>query len=169
MSKRSTAIAIMTANSDRPMDEVCQLIAEGFSGTLAEAKSFYKWIVKNGKAPGAVAEASKRGRKAAISLAPLPMPPVVDLAAAEAPAPAKKASKAMKAASAPEKSPEEIERIKAANLKRLKEVSAKAAKRPASRKAKVAEEVEAPATFMAEADPFASPASLSMDEVAALV
>jgi hypothetical protein len=62
---------------------------------------------------------------------------------------------------APTKSPEEIERIKAANMERMKSVLAKT--KQSVRK----EDADAPA--FGETDAFAAPAFLTKDEVSALV
>lgn len=54
VSKRATAIAIMAENHDKPMAEVCDLIAAANGLTSAAARSYYKWIVENKMAPGTV-------------------------------------------------------------------------------------------------------------------
>ena len=53
-SKRQVAIEIMTANADKPMIEVLQLIAEANSITVTAARSYYKYLVANNMAPGKV-------------------------------------------------------------------------------------------------------------------
>ena len=54
MSKRNDAIEVMKANAKLPMADVVKLIADKIGVTDANAKSYYKWIVANGKAPGEV-------------------------------------------------------------------------------------------------------------------
>jgi hypothetical protein len=64
-SKRQNAIEIMSANSDKPMSAVLPLIAAANGITDAAARSYYKWIVENGMAPGVVD--STRTVKAAVA------------------------------------------------------------------------------------------------------
>jgi len=52
MSMRQNAIDVMRANPDSPMDDVLPLIAETNQFSIGEARSYYKWIVRNGRAPG---------------------------------------------------------------------------------------------------------------------
>jgi hypothetical protein len=51
-SMRQTAIDVMSANPDRPMNEVLALIAEANNFSIGKALTFYRWVVKNGRAPG---------------------------------------------------------------------------------------------------------------------
>ena len=64
MSKRDTAINIMKANEGKPMNEVVELIAKDIGVTVANAKSYYRWIVANGRAPGLVEKTTKAAPKA---------------------------------------------------------------------------------------------------------
>lgn len=54
VTKRGTVIAIMTANPDKPMADVLKLITEAIGVNATAARSYYSWIVENGKAPGKV-------------------------------------------------------------------------------------------------------------------
>ena len=63
MSKRNDAIFIMTENATLPMADVVKLIAEKIGVTEANAKSYYRWIVANGKAPGTVEKTARADRK----------------------------------------------------------------------------------------------------------
>ena len=51
LTKRALAIDVMKANSDKPMEVVVDLIARANQITLNAARSYYKWIGKNGLAP----------------------------------------------------------------------------------------------------------------------
>jgi hypothetical protein len=105
MSKRSTAIAIMTEFAGDPVDTVIAKIALANEIDEKAAKSYYAWIVKNELAPG------ETGGKAKAKSAPSPkaVKATVKRMAAEVIAKAKPDA--------------EIAKIKAANLARLKAVS----------------------------------------------
>lgn len=143
-SKRQIAIDLMNSNTDKPMAEVIALIAAANSLSNGAARSYYVYLAENGFATGTV-DRSKA--------------PAAPKAEKEPKAPKEKVAKAKKDP-ANEKSSEEIEKIKAANMARLKEVHGRY-KQKVSKKAGEAETVEA--------DPFAAPASMTMDEVTALV
>lgn len=165
-SKRAIAIEIMNANVKLPMAEVIQLIAKANDLTPGAARSYYTGLVKMGLAQGKI-EDSVRAPKAKAEK-PAKAPKTVSIqsvmkkvgkayAEKKAAAPKTKAE-AVKAIT---KSPEEIERIKAANLARMKSVMAR-----------VKQEVRKPDTdevSFSETDAFAAPAFLSKDEVTALV
>jgi len=66
LTKRALAIDIMKANSEKPMEAVVDLIARANQITLNAARSYYKWIGKNGLAPAnaeGIAEATDPNRK----------------------------------------------------------------------------------------------------------
>ena len=65
MSKRADAIFIMNENASLPMADVVKLIAERIGVTEANAKSYYKWIVANGKAPGVVQKTERAAKVSA--------------------------------------------------------------------------------------------------------
>lgn len=146
-SKRQIAIDLMNSNADKPMAEVIALIAAANSLSNGAARSYYVYLAENGYATGTV-DRSKA--------------PAAPKAEKEPKAPKEKVAKAPKAKKDPanEKSAEEIEKIKTANMARLKEVHGRY-------KQKVAK--KAGETEIVEADPFAAPASMTMDEVTALV
>ena len=62
MSKRNQAIEIMNANASAPMGDVVKLIAKKIGVTEANARSYYRWIVANGKAKGTVEKATKKAK-----------------------------------------------------------------------------------------------------------
>ena len=62
MSKRNQAIEIMNANATAPMGDVVKLIAKKIGVTEANARSYYRWIVANGKAKGTVEKATKKAK-----------------------------------------------------------------------------------------------------------
>lgn len=117
MSKRSDAIAVMVANSTKPMSEVVVLIAETINVTVANAKSYYRYIVEHKLAPGKV-------EKSARVVSDKKLEKRVKLEQREYKAKAK--AKITKEVSAKSLLPDsEVAKIKAANLARMKEVSSK--------------------------------------------
>ncbi len=146
--KSAAAIAVMEKMADKPMEKVVPKIAEAAGLDMDKAKHYYVLFVRKGLAPGIV---PMTVRQKAVSKVK---------AAKNAEKIAAKIVKAVKP-EAPKKSAEEIEKIKAANMARMKAVLAKT--KQTVRK----EDAEAP--VFAEADPFASPAFLSKEEVNALV
>lgn len=56
LTKRALAIDVMKANQDKQMDVVVDLIARANQITHNAARSYYKWIVNNGLAPGVIVE-----------------------------------------------------------------------------------------------------------------
>lgn len=151
-SKRAIAIEIMNSNAKLPMSEVLPLIAKANGIDVGAARSYYVYIVKNGMAKGKVEDKPKAEK--APKAAKTPKEKAVKRMVKET---VKKASKP----TAPVKSAEEIEKIKAANLARMKAVLGKVKQNvPAA---------DSEAVAFAETDPFASPAFLTKDEVEALV
>lgn len=144
-SKRQVAMDIMAANVGKSMTDVLPMIADANNITVAAARSYYVWIVKNTDIPGVI-EVKTRAPKAR-------EPKAVKTKAA-AVAKIKSDKKPVET-----KSPAEIDKIKAANLARIKAVAKKFnANKP-----------EAEVVNQEEHDPFASPAFLTKDEVTALV
>ncbi len=149
LTKTSVTLSVMAANEGKPMAEVVALIvvaqhAAGFTDVGAErADGAYRWAVKNAKAPGLIPERRKAEPKVKVEK-PVKQP--------------KPVAEAKPKAEKPAKSPEEIERIKAANLARLKQVHAK-----------VKQNVKRDEVEVIEADPFLAPVVLTRDEVTALV
>lgn len=119
MSKRSTAIAIMTEFAGDPADSVIAKISLANEIDVKAAKAYYAWIVKNELAPGETAGKAK----AKSTPSPKAVKATVKRMAAEVVAKAKPKSKQVKAESLLPDS--EIAKIKAANLARLKAVSAR--------------------------------------------
>ena len=153
-SKRQIAIDIMNANADKSMAEVMAMISEANNIPLSAARGYYKYLCEQGMAAGKV---EKIARQKAVSVAHVDgepnkfkvTPAVVKTVKRVASETAKKAET---------KTPEEIEKIKAANLARLKKVHAK-----------VKQNVKREENEVIEADPFSAPVALTMDEVNALV
>lgn len=151
-SKRAIAIEIMNSNSKLPMSEVIPLIAKANDLSPGAARSYYTGLVKMGLAKGKIEESVKAPKaKKEISAKKA-------LKAAGLKATVRTKAEAVKAVT---KSPEEIERIKAANLARMKSVLGKV------KQTVKAEDADAP--VFAETDTFAAPAFLTKDEVTALV
>lgn len=158
VTKTSVTLSVMAANGDKPMADVVALIlkaqhAAGFSDvTLKICEGAYRWAVRKSVAPGVVPEKAPKAARA----------PKASKAKTKAQALAVvKAVKAASKSTAPTKSPEEIERIRSANMARLREVGA--------RFQQTARKPEAEAATVDRHDPFAAPAFLTKDELKALV
>jgi hypothetical protein len=158
VTKTSITLSVMTANGDKPMDKVVALIVKaqhkaGFLDVTDKiAAGAYRWAVNKGMAPGAAparAAAPKTAKEKAVKRM------VKEVVAKAAP---KAKAAAVKSVT---KSPEDIERIKAANMERMKSVLART-------KQSVRNESTDEVSF-GETDTFAAPAFLSKDEVTALV
>lgn len=154
-SKRAIAIEIMNSNSKLPMSEVIPLIAKANDLSPGAARSYYTGLVKMGLAKGKIEE-SVKAPKAAKAKKEISAKKALKAAGLKATVRTK--AEAVKAVT---KSPEEIERIKAANLARMKSVLGKV------KQTVKAEDADAP--MFAETDAFAAPAFLTKDEVTALV
>lgn len=155
-SKRQIAIEIMNANVDKSMAEVMVLISEANGIPLGAARGYYKYLCEQGMAAGKV---EKIARQKAVTVAAVDgeankfkVTPAVTKTVKRV------ASETAKKVKAETKSPEEIEKIKAANLARLKQVHAK-----------VKQNVKKDEVETVETDSFAAPVALTMDEVNALV
>lgn len=158
VTKTSVTLSVMTANGDKPMDAVVALIVKaqhkaGFVDVTDKiAAGAYRWAVNKGLAPGELPGRKVAAPKTAKEKAVKRM--VKETVA-------KTVRTKAEAVKAVTKSPEEIERIKAANMARMKSVLGKV--KQTVRK----EDADAPA--FAETDSFAAPAFLTKDEVTALV
>ena len=157
MSKRAQAISIINANAKLTVSEVVALIATTINVTEANAKSYYRWIIKHKLAPACKDEPTQSKAKPKLAKAK----------------PTK--TKQVKAETLlPEV---EIERIRAANLARIKEVAARKKYKNVARPSKstgvpnfdadtARAEVEA---LDAELSSFVAPKFLSKAQVKALV
>lgn len=107
--KRAAVIAIMTENSDKPMDKVIQIMLDkvGFNGGVREARMYYGNMLRANLAPGEFVH-QKRGRKPKDGVEPKPKK-VVDRVT-------------------PVKSDDEIAAIQAANMERIRKIAAKMGK-----------------------------------------
>lgn len=129
-SKRAQAISIMNANKDKSMSDVVALIAKTIDVTEANARSYYRWIAANGLATANV-EAKSKAEKPAKVKAEKPVAKVKETKTVEAKPKGNrftgkvKADAKATAATDKPKTPDEIAKIKAANLKRMQEVTAK--------------------------------------------
>jgi len=121
LTKTQITIRTMNENADKPMSAVVLLIAEANGVTEAVARGAYRWCVKKGVAAGKI----ESGRSAPTAKASRKSKEVsATKALKEAGLKPTKLSKAQRQAQLA-KTPEQIASIKAANLARLKEVSAK--------------------------------------------
>ena len=161
MSKRADAIFIMNENASLPMGDVVKIIADRIGVTEANAKSYYRWIVANGKAPGTV---EKTARAKSTKEPKAAKPKLIK-------------AKPIKLADKPkitDKTVEEIADIRAKNLARLKAVGRKYAKGQyadgRSGREHTDEEARAEVTNLEnELDSFKAPKFLNMADVKALV
>jgi hypothetical protein len=108
-SKTANAIAVMTANSNKPMAEVIPLIATASGVDERLARNYYLWVVRKGLANGNI-EKVARSRKVADKIVKS-----VSKGAVKA---SKKSTKEVV-----EKSADEIAAIKAKNLETLRKVT----------------------------------------------
>ena len=166
MSKRSDAIEVMKSNATLPMADVVKLIADKIGVTEANAKSYYKWIVANGKGPGVVVKdvrAPKAAAKPKTPKAPKLIKPKLDTSVLKD---KKKVT---------DKTVEELADIRAKNLERLRAVGRKYAKgRTAENIRSGVEHTDEEARAEVEnlensLDSFKAPKFLNMSDVKALV
>lgn len=155
VTKTSVTLSVMSANADKPMDKVVALIVKaqhkaGFVDVTDKiAAGAYRWAVNKGLAAGALpVRAPKTAKEKTVKRM------VKEVVAKAAP---KTKADAVKSVT---KSPEEIERIKAANMARMKAVLGKV---------KQSVRMESDEVPFAETDSFAAPAFLTKDEVYDLV
>jgi len=154
VTKTSVTLSVMSANADKPMDKVVALIVKaqhkaGFVDVTDKiAAGAYRWAVNKGLAAGA---APVRAPKTAKEKTVKRMAKEVV---------AKTVRTKADAVKSVTKSPEEIERIKAANMARMKAVLGKV---------KQSVRMESDEVPFAETDSFAAPAFLTKDEVYDLV
>ena len=160
MSKRNDAIFIMNENAHLPMADVVILIAEKIGVTDANAKSYYRWIVANGKASGVV-EKTTRAPKAPRT------PKAAKPKLIKVPKPKVQGDKPK----VTDKTVEELADIRAKNLARLKAVGAKYAKGRSAEPRFSDEPFDADAvpTLEAELDSFKVPAFLTKDQLKAVI
>jgi hypothetical protein len=172
VTKTQITIRVMNENADKPMSVVVPLIAKANGVTESVARGAYRWCVNKGVAAGSI----ESGRTAPTAKAARKTKEVsATKALKQAGLKPTKLSKAQRQA-ALNKSPEELERIKAANLQRMKEVSAKQKKynqiaRPDGPGVDGfdADVARAEVDAMLEDDSFAMPKFLSKSQVKALV
>ena len=157
ITKTSVTLGVMTANGDKPMADVVPMILEaqhaaGFTDvTLKICEGAYRWAVRNAVAPGVVPEKAPKVKVAKVKTVKTKAEAVKKIAK-------KASSKDLKPVET--KSPEEIERIREANLARMKEV--------ASRQKKNNDEMEVVPESI-DRDTFVDPPFLTREEVNALI
>jgi hypothetical protein len=154
VTKTSVTLSVMSANADKPMDKVVALIVKaqhkaGFVDVTDKiAAGAYRWAVNKGLAAGA---APVRAPKTAKEKTVKRMAKEVV---------AKTVRTKADAVKSVTKSPEEIERIKAANMARMKAVLGKVKQNVRT------ETDEVP---FSETDSFAAPAFLSKEELVTIL
>lgn len=172
LTKTQITIRTMNENADKPMAAVVLLIAKANGVTEAVAKGAYRWCVKKGVAAGTVESgrtivAAKKLQKEVAGLK-------TKLSKAQRQAALKPKSKEVSAESL--LPPAELAKIKAGNLARMKQVSAKQKKynqvaRPEGRGVDgfEAEAARAEVTELMHDDSFAAPRFLSKRDLKAMV
>ncbi len=165
MSKRSEAIEVMKANEGKSMADVVKLIAERIGVTEGNAKSYYKWIVQHGMAPGEVVK-STRAKAEPKAKAPKTAKPKL----VRVPKPKVQGDKPL----VTDKTVEELADIRAKNLARLKAVGQKYHNQANGRSggftaAQAKEAKEYVEAVNNDLESFKAPQFLSMDDVRALV
>jgi hypothetical protein len=117
----------MNDNADKAMSQVVELIADAINVTIPNAKSYYRYIVKHKLAAGKAETATRGAPAPKAQKAVKPVKAKAEPKAKAPKAPAKgRTTKAVKAKDEDSaRSAEDLSAIKAANLKRMKEVSAR--------------------------------------------
>lgn len=136
VTKTSVVIRIMTENKDKSMSEVVKLIEKGLPCKDGYGKVWYRWAIKEGVAPGKLEDG--RAAKAAVkskaekpAVKAKPKAAVKEAKTVEAKPKGNrftgkvKATAAQPVVNAKPKNPDDLAKIKAANLKRMQDVTAK--------------------------------------------
>lgn len=118
VTKTSVVIRIMTEHKDKPMDQVTKLIEQGLPCKEGYGKVWYRWAIKEGVAPGKLEAATKTKTKEV---------PAKKLMKEVGIKPAKTKGNRFtgKIKESAPKTASDIEKIKAANLERMKEITAR--------------------------------------------
>lgn len=124
VTKTSVVIRIMTEHKDKPMSEVVKLIEKGLPCKDGYGKVWYRWAIKEGVAPGKLEETRGKASKAA-KPAKAKTEKVKVAKTVEAKPKGNRFTGKVKATAEKPKSEDELAKIKAANLKRMQEVTAK--------------------------------------------
>ena len=136
VTKTSVVIRIMTEHKDKPMSAVVKLIESGLPCKDGYGKVWYRWAIKEGVAPGKLedarsAKAASKPAKVKTEKPAVKVKAVKEAKAVEAKPKGNrftgkvKATAAQPAVTAKPKNPDELAKIKEANLKRMQEVTAK--------------------------------------------
>ena len=115
LSKTQVTVGVMKANAGKPMDEVIKLIAEANSVTLIRARGAYRWVINKGLVD-AVTEPKKTKE--------VPAKKLLKEVGAKLEKPKKNRFTGNIKSTEP-KTEDEVSRIKAANLARMKEITAR--------------------------------------------
>ena len=139
VTKTSVVIRIMTENKDKSMSEVVKLIEKGLPCKDGYGKVWYRWAIKEGVAPGKLedarsAKAASKPAKAKTEKPAVKAKPKAEVKEAKT-VEAKpkgnrftgkvKATATQPVVNAKPKNPDDLAKIKAANLKRMQDVTAK--------------------------------------------
>ncbi|CAB4162660.1 hypothetical protein UFOVP787_83 [uncultured Caudovirales phage] len=173
VTKTSAVIGVMLANEGKIMTDVLPLIDQALQEQLGipykegYAREWYVWVVQKKLAPGVVIRKNSAPKVTKVATPKVAKVAKVAKVKAEKPL---KAEKALKA----EKSPEEIARVRAANLARMQSITAKYGSRVAKSEGDGVEgfdstSARAEVDNILTDDSFAAPQFLSRDQVRALV
>ena len=172
ITKTATVIAIMTKHAERPMGEVCRIIETQLPCKEGYGKVWYSWAVKKKVAPGKLEGKTKE----------VPAKKLLKEVGVKLEKPKKNRFTGNVKTTAP-KTEDEVSRIKAANLARMKEITARNKVIRAQYNGNIARGADAPfdpEDFTPESaraelenadglDSFSVPRFLSKDAVKALV
>lgn len=178
VTKTSVVIRIMTEHKDKPMDEVTKLIEKELPCKEGYGKVWYRWAIKEGVAPGKLETATKGKAKTK----EVPAKKLLKEVGIK-PAKTKGNRFTGKIKETAPKTASDIEQIKAANLKRMQEITARNKVIRNQYNGNIARDADAPfdpddfteASARAEIEAadelesFSSPRFLNKDQVKALV
>ena len=119
ITKTATVIAIMTKHAERPMGEVCRIIETQLPCKEGYGKVWYSWAVKKKVAPGKLEGKTKTAKTKEV-----PAKKLLKEVGVKLEKPKKNRFTGNVKTTAP-KTEDEVSRIKAANLARMKEITAR--------------------------------------------
>lgn len=177
VTKTATVIAIMTKHADRAMGEVCRIIETQLPCKEGYGKVWYSWAVKKKVAPGKLEGKTKTAKTKEV-----PAKKLLKEVGVKLEKPKKNRFTGNVKTTAP-KTEDEVSRIKAANLARMKEITARNAIAREKYNGNIARNADAPfdpedftpESALAELEAadglesFSAPRFLSKDAVRALV
>ncbi len=123
VTKTSVVISLMHEHQDKPMADVVKLIEKGLPCKEGYGKVWYRWAIKEGVAPGKLETGTAAPKTKAITKAVKRMAKETIAKTVEAKPKGNRFTGKVKAEKP--KSEDDLAKMKAANLKRMQEVTAK--------------------------------------------